>query len=56
MKWTRIFKAFQVISVVGSWFEKATADGKIDSKEAGELITDLGEILGFEVKIDGGKK
>lgn len=52
----RLFKAFQVISTVGSWFEKATANGKIDSKEAGELIEDLGEILGFEVKIDAPKK
>ena len=56
MRWTRLFKAFQVMSTVGAWFDKAMQNGKIDSKEAGELVTDLGEILGFEVKIDGGKK
>lgn len=52
MKWYKIFKAFQVLTVVGSWFEKAVSDGKIDSKEAAELVETLGDILGFEVKID----
>lgn len=56
MKWYRIFRAFQVMTVCGAWFEKAMKDGKIDSEEAGELVKDLGDILGFEVKIDGGKK
>jgi hypothetical protein len=55
MKWYRIFRAFQVLTVVGSWFERVTQDGKIDSKEAAELVEELGDILGFEVKIDAGK-
>lgn len=56
MKWYRIFRAFQVLTVVGTWFERVTQDGKIDSNEAAELVKELGDILGFEVKIDGGPK
>lgn len=52
MKWYRIFRAFQVMTVCGAWYEKAMTDGKIDSKEAGELVEAIGDILGFEVKVE----
>ncbi|MBA7519559.1 hypothetical protein ES705_11638 [subsurface metagenome] len=51
MRWLRILRIFQVMSAVSAWFEKAMADGVIDSDEAGELVTTIGKLLGFNVKL-----
>lgn len=53
MKWDVIFKGVAIISAVGAWFEKSMRDGKIDAVEAGELVTTIGQILGFKVEVPG---
>lgn len=45
------FKIFAVVSTVGNWATKAFADGKIDSKEAFELVTELAAVLGLPTDI-----
>jgi len=52
MKFYKIFRVFRVMSACADWFEKAMQDGVIDSNEAGNLVRVIGEILGFEVKLD----
>lgn len=52
MKFYKIFRIFRVMSACADWFEKAMQDGVIDSNEAGNLVRIIGDILGFEVKLD----
>jgi len=52
MKFYRIFRIFRVMAACSDWFEKAMDDGKIDAKEAGQLVTIIADILGFSVKLD----
>jgi len=52
MKFYRIFRVFRVMACCADWFEKAMEDGKIDSVEAGDLVSRIGTILGFSVKLD----
>lgn len=54
MKFYKIFRIFRVMSACADWFEKSMQDGVIDSNEAGELVKTIGNILGFEVKLDLG--
>ncbi len=52
MKFYKIFRVFRVMSACAEWFERAMQDGKVDSSEAGQLVTTIGDILGFEVKLE----
>jgi len=52
MKFYRIFRIFRVMAACSNWFEKAMDDGKIDAKEAGQLVTLIADILGFTIKLD----
>ncbi len=52
MNFYRIFRIFKVMSVCADWFEKAMQDGKIDSKEAGQLVTLIAGILGFKITLE----
>lgn len=52
MNFYKIFRIFRVMAACSDWFEKAMQDGKIDSVEAGALVTIIGEILGFKVTLD----
>ncbi len=51
MKWNYIFRAFSVVTFVSNWFTKAMEDGKIDPKEAGELVEGIAKILDIEIEI-----
>ncbi len=52
MKFYRIFRIFRVMGACADWFEKAMDDGKIDAKEAGQLVTLIAGILGFKVVLE----
>lgn len=51
----KFFLAFQVLGVLASWFAKATADGKITSAEAVELVNELAAMMGFTLEWDIGQ-
>lgn len=44
-------KAFRVMGLVTTWFEKAMRDQVIDAQEVAELVTGLGDIFGMKVQI-----
>jgi len=52
MKFYKIFRIFRVMGATADWFEKAMQDGKIDPTEAGQLVTLLADILGFQVVLE----
>ena len=46
-----IFKIFMVMGAVSDWAQRALADGKIDAKEAAELVGIICSTLGLKAEI-----
>ena len=49
---SRILFAFQVLGLLTSWFQAATADGRVTSEECAQLVVQLGEMMGFKLAWD----